>query len=58
MISFYGSRDRTFVIVKPSTTQVVWKGTQETQKRFWYSVDVGKKLEKQIIENSCTAAYE
>ena len=27
MISFYGSRDRTYVIVKPSSTQVVWKGT-------------------------------
>ena len=32
MISFYGSRDRSFVIVKPSTTQVVWKSTQQTQK--------------------------
>ena len=31
MISFYGSRDRTFVIVKPSSTQVVWNGTQHTQ---------------------------
>ena len=31
MISFYGSRDRTLVIVKPSSTQVVWKGTQHTQ---------------------------
>ena len=31
MISFYGSRDRTFVIVKPSSTQVAWKGTQHIQ---------------------------
>ena len=51
MISFYGLRDRTFVIVKPSTTQVVWKGMQHTQKWFWYNVDVGKKLEKQNLEN-------
>ena len=59
MISFYwSSRDRTFVIVKPSTTQVFWKCTQQTQKWFWYSVDVGKKLEKQNPENSCTVACE
>ena len=32
MISFCGSRDRTFVIVKPSTTQAVLKGMQQTQK--------------------------
>ena len=31
MISYYGSRDKTFVIVKPSSTKVVWKGTQHTQ---------------------------
>ena len=58
MISFYGSRDRTSVIVKLSTTQVVWKGTQQTQKWFWYSVDEGKNQEKQNFENSYTAAYE
>ena len=28
MSSFYGSRGRAFVILKPSTTHVVWKGTQ------------------------------
>ena len=32
MIPFYGSSDKTFVIVKSSTTQVVWKDTQQTQK--------------------------
>ena len=58
MISFYGSRDWTFVILKPSTTQVLWTGTQQTHKWFWYSVDVDKKLEKQYLENSCTAVYE
>ena len=31
MIFFYWSRDRTFVFVKPSSTQVVWKGTQQSQ---------------------------
>ena len=31
MISCYGSKDRTFVIVKLSFTQDVWKGTQHTQ---------------------------
>ena len=29
MISFYGSRDRTFAIVKQSSTQFVWKDTQD-----------------------------
>ena len=32
VISFYGSRDKTLAIVKPTTTQVVWKGMQQTQK--------------------------
>ena len=32
MTTFYGSRDMAFVIVKPSSTQVVWKSTQQTQK--------------------------
>ena len=31
MNSFHGSRDRTSVLVKPSSSQVVWKGTQYTQ---------------------------
>ena len=31
IISFNGSRDRTFLSVKPSSTQVVWKGTQHTK---------------------------
>ena len=57
-ISFYGSRDRTFVIAKQSSIQVVWKGTQHTQKTIWYSEGVGKKLEMQNIEISCIAAYE
>ena len=30
MISFHGSRDRASVLVKPRSTQVVWKGTQHT----------------------------
>ena len=30
MIFFYGSKYRTFVLVKTSSTQVVWKGTQQT----------------------------
>ena len=30
MISFHGSRDKTFVLVKLSSSQVVWKGTQHT----------------------------
>ena len=30
MISFHGSRDRTFVLVKLSSSQVVWKGAQHT----------------------------
>ena len=58
IISFYGSRGRTFVIVKQSSTPFVWKGTQDTQKKFWYSEGVGKKLEKQNLELSRTAAYE
>ena len=33
-ISFYGSRDRTFVIGKQSSTQVAWNGTQHPQKKF------------------------
>ena len=28
------------------------------RKKFWYSEGVGKKLEKQNLEISCTAAYE
>ena len=31
MIFFYWSRDRTFMLVKPSSTQVVWKDTQHSQ---------------------------
>ena len=34
MISFYGSRDRTFVIGKQSSTKVVWNGTQHIQKKI------------------------
>ena len=30
MIFFYGSKDRTFVLVKTGSTQVVWKGAQQT----------------------------
>ena len=58
MISFYGSRDRTCVIEKQSSTKVVWNSTQHIQKKIWYSEGVGKKLEKQNLEISITAAYE
>ena len=30
MIFFYGSKDRKGVLVNTSSTQVVWKGTQQT----------------------------
>ena len=34
MMSFYGSRDRTFMIGKQSSTKVVWNGTQQIQKKI------------------------
>ena len=46
------------MIGKQSSTKVVWNGTQHIQKKVWYSEGVGKKLEKQSLEISCTAAYE
>ena len=44
MISFHRSRDRTFVLVELSSSQVVWKCTQHTHNYGAVCVDVRKKL--------------
>ena len=55
IISFYGSRDRTFVIVKPSSNQVVWKVTQHTlnYRAIWMLVRSSGSILKFHTEQVC-----
>ena len=51
MVSFHGSRDRTFVLVKPSSIQVVWKGTQWLHNTGNYFIIQG------LYSLSCKTSY-